>query len=755
MAKHGIFSEFEVAGEKLVVAAASLQDRLDEVPLAVVTLVNDGELPKPKALLGADAKLAIGSVDQPGSPHKFQGIVTRAERRLDRDGRPTLKLEVRPKLWRLALRNDVRTFQNKSVTDILKEVVEGGGAGPVRMAASASYSPIEFVVQYRETDLDFILRLGAEEGVTLAFDHETGEVVFFDDPRGIADAADKTIKYVPEFGFDAEYTSVGKVTEVHRVTSDKVLLRDYDPTRPRFTLEKAAEGKDDGEHALEVYQYPARTNDDGTLERRTQVLLDSMQARRDVVTGSTTSWTLAPGQRFSIEEHPYAPLDVELLTTGVELEYEEAQSHFDGRAELGRRGDRERPRHAVSLKFTAIPTARSAYRPPRRGPRPSIVGIETAVTTGASGQEIDVDDAGRVTVLYPWDRVGKEDETSSVRMRTLQLGTGGSMLLPRVGWEVVVQHDEGDPDLPLVMGRLYNAEKPPPYALPAGKARSSIQTATTPGGGSTNEIRTDDSAGSEEMFLNASKDMTVLAKNNATEGIGNNATLKVGGDQSISITNSLELYVGADQSVSVGGDQKSSVETFHVDDIGGSHTLDVGGNRDMKVGGDHKFTIASDESLDVGGMKTDLVVGTIDEKTDANMTLEVGAVRATLTAGSHNTTIGGNLDETAGAAKVSLVFGALGSEISGNQDLKSIGAAIHLVTADRSETAGGMYTEIAAGAHIVKADNIVFEAETALTVVMGGTILSLTPASVAFLGASSVKFDGDMAETSVLTIDNV
>ncbi|MBL9020553.1 MAG: type VI secretion system tip protein VgrG [Myxococcales bacterium] len=748
MAKHGIFAEFEVAGEKLVVVAASIRDRLDEVPLAVVTLVNDGELPKPKALLGADAKLAIGSVDQPGSPHKFQGIVTRAERRLDQDGRPTLKLEVRPKLWRLTLRNDVRTFQNKSATDILKEVVEGAGAGPVRMDAGGSYSPMEFVVQYRETDLEFLLRLGSEEGIGLAFDHETGKVVFFDDPRGLDDAADKTIKYIPEFGFDAEFTSVGKVTETHRVASDKVLLRDYDPTRPRFTLEKAVEGKDDGDHALEVYQYPARTNDDDTLEHRAQVLLDSMQARRDVVTGSTTSWTLAPGQRFTIEGHPYAPLDVELLTTGIELEYDESSSVFAGATE-GRR------RHSVSLKFTAIPTARSAYRPPRRGPRPTIAGIETAVTTGASGQEIDVDDAGRVTVIYPWDRVAAKDDTSSVRMRTLQLGTGGSMLLPRVGWEVVVQHDEGDPDLPLVMGRLYNAEKPPPYALPAGKARSSIQTATTPGGGSTNELRTDDSAGSEEMFFNASKDMTVMAKNNATEGIGNNATLKVGGNQDINVTNSLDLYVGADQSVSVGGNQKSSVETFHVDDIGGSHTLDVGGNRDMKVGGDHKFTIAADETLDVGSMKTDLVVGSIDEKTDANMTLDVSAVRATLTAGSHNTTIGGNLDEKAGAAKVSLVFGAFGSEVGGNQDLKSIGAAIQLVTADRSESAAGMYTEIAAGAHIVKADNIVFEAETALTVVMGGTILSLTPASVALLGASSVKFDGDMAETSVLTIDNV
>lgn len=742
MAKHGIVSEFEVDGESFVVEAATLEERLDRIPSLDVTLVRDGDLPKPASLLGKEAKLSIGSVDAAEPPHRFQGIVVGGQRRLDAKGRPTLRLDIRPKVHRLTLRNDVRTFQKKKVVDILKEVVEGGGAGPIRMQIVGSYEEREFTIQYRETDFDFVLRLAAEEGIALGFDHESGEVVFCDDPRGITDAAATSAKFIPEFGFDAVYASVGKLSKRHRVASDKVMLRDYDPTRPRFKLESNHEGTDDGDHALEVYAYPARSDDESAVARRAQVLVESLQSRRDVVTGSTTAWALAPGQRFKIEGHPYAPLDTELLTIATRLSYFDNQSSFT-------EGE-----HRISLVFEAIPTERCAYRPERRPVARTAPGIQTALTTGASGQEIDVDDAGRVTVIYPWDRAGAKDETSSVRMRTLQLGSGGSMLLPRVGWEVLVQCNESDPDLPLVMGRLYNAEKPPPYALPAGKARSSIQTATTPGGGSTNELRTDDSAGSEEMFFNASKDMTVMAKNNATEGIGNNATLKVGSDQTINITNSLDLHIGADQSVTVGGNQKSSIETFRVDDAGGSHTLDVGGNRDMKVGGDHKLTIASDESLDVGSMKTDLVVGSFDEKADGNMTLDVGAVRATLTAGSHNTTIGGNCNETSGAAKVSLVFGAVGSEVGGNQDLKAAAAAIHLVTADRTETAGGMYTEVAAGAHIVKATNIIFEAETALTLVMGGTIVSLTPASVALLGAASVKLDGDVAETAALVIDN-
>jgi type VI secretion system secreted protein VgrG len=741
MTKHGITTQFEVKGQSLIVRTAKIEDRLDAIAVLDISLVSEAELPKPSSLLSADATFEIGSVDAAGAKHKFQGIVTWAERRLDADGRPTLHLRVQPKLLRLTLRNDVRTFQKKSVPDILKEVVEGAGAGPVRLALSGSYEKRDFAIQYRETDFDFLRRVCAEEGVAFVFDHEAGEVVFCDDPKGMADAAESTLKFIPEFGFDHAFAAVGKLDFKSRVVSDKVMLRDYDPTRPRLALETEKEGTDDGDHALEVYAFPARTTDESALERRTQALLDSIQSRRHIISGTTTAWALAPGQRFTIEGHPYAPLDQELLTTSITLDFAQSESAF------------EKVQAKMSLRFEAIPTEKSAYRPARLPPARRAPGVQTALTTGASGQEIDVDETGSVTVLYPWDRVGAKDDTSSVRMRTLQLGLGGSMLLPRVGWEVLVQCNEADPDLPLIVGRLYNAEKPPPYSLPGGKARSSIQTATTPGGGSTNEIRTDDSAGSEEMFFNASKDMSVTAKNNATESVGANATLQVGGNQDVNITNSSELTIGASQDVSVGGNQKASVETLRVDQAGGDHSLSVGGNRDMKVGGDHKYTIGADESVDVGGMKTELVVGSIDEQTSGDMTLDVGAVRATITVGNHATTIGGNHTETSGAAKVSLVYGAMASEIGGNQDLKAAAAGVHLVKADRAESAGGMYTEIAAGAHIVKADNIVFTADAAITLVMGASILSITPASVALLGIS-VKLDGDVADTAALVIDN-
>ncbi len=735
----GVRAQIQVDGDDYVVMRATATEALDAVPRLEVEIERDGELPKPVSLLGAEAHFSIERVGESDPPRKFSGLVVAAERRADAEGIAFLRLVVSPKLFKLDKRTDCRTFQRQKVSDIAKAVIEGGGAGPVRLSLSGSYAPREYCVQYRETDLAFLKRICAEDGIAFTFDHVAGEVVLFDDPKGVADAAEKTLSYIPDFGFEAPAKSISLVTKSLVIKPDKVTVRDYDFKRPRFKLETVVEGEDEGGHALEIYEYPARSTNDAEVKHRAQVLLDSFQCRRDVVTGSVTSLRLSPGERFTIENHPYDPADAELLTVSTTLAFEETRSTVTD------------ARQRLTLHFEGIPTT-SHYRPVRQPPRP-VSGIQTAITTGPPGEEIHVDADGRVNLQYPWDRKGKKDDKSSLPVRTLQLATGGSMLLPRVGWEVVVHCTDGDQDLPLVTGRLYNAEKPPPYALPANKARSSIQTATTPGGGSTNEIRTDDTKGSEEMFFNASKDASVQVGNNTTESVKANATLTIGGNQEVDITNSLEMTVGASQSVTVGGNQKSNVETLKTDECAGSHSLTVGGNRDMKVGGDHKHTVAGAESLDVGGMKTDLVVGSIDEQTSADMTLDVGAVRATLTAGSHTTTVGGDHTENAGAVRVNLVMGAKSSEIGGSQMVKIGGGQINLVTGDRNESAGATLTEVAAGAHLIKADNVVFDASGALTLVMGASILSLTPASVAVIGLS-IKLDGPVAETAAMIVDN-
>ncbi len=740
----GINATIEIAGESYRLLHVRISELLSEVPTLDCEIVKDGPLPDPSTLLDAKLEVTLTRVGETANPKHFRGVVVGATRRADKAGRPSITLTGAPALWKLSKRQDLRIFQDKSVVDVVKEVLEGGGVKDVDVRLSGSYSPRVYVTQYRESDLEFVLRLLSEEGIYFLHDFKEKDLLILcDDTKGAGDAADKELTYDPGLGFDVSALSVKSVHQTRRVRTDKTFTREYDFERPKLKLEGKAESKDPGSHALEVYAYPGRFLEEAVGKRYAQVLLDSIQADRDVVDGSATTLTLSAGLRFTVAQHPYSPLNREYLLTSVVTEYRERGSSVDF-APSG---------FFCNVHWTAIPTDQSPFRPVRR-PRPvTVAGIQTALTTGAPGQEIHTDKHGRVKVKFPWDRISAADDKSSVWMRTSQVPTGGSMLLPRVGWEVIVQANEGDADHPLVMGRVYNAQKPPPYALPAHKARASIQTATTPGGGTSNEIRTDDSKGGEEMFFNASRDMTIDVLNNTTETVANNATHEVGVNHTLEVTNSVSLVVGADQTHDIKGKQTVHVSTFMVDDTTGNHTLKISGNRDMKVGGDHKRTVTSDSKVKVGSVASDLVVGKVSEKVTGDYKLDVSAVRATLTVANHDTKITGNHTEKDGVAKVIVTFGGKSVDVTGSLELMVGGAVLAKVDGDRSESTEAKFTEVAAGANIIKAKNVSFEAEDLLTFVMGASILLMTPQSVSLVG-TSIKVDGVVTETSIMTVDN-
>lgn len=749
--KVNVRGEIEVDGEAYRLLVCWIHEAISEVPSAVceLTVLGSAESagpPDPTAFIDKKAKIRLFKVDD-SQERFFHGVIVEAERFADADGRSFVRARVCPKLWKLGKRADCRTFQEKSTTDILKAVLDGGGVSDQESKTKESYSPRVYCVQYRETDLDFVQRLASEEGIYYVVEHDDSvdKVVFADDPAGLGDVpGEASIPFRTTAGYSGGKDHVNFVKRTHRVKTDKVFVRDYDFERPQFKLEAQVEGKDDGEHALEVYEYPGRFVDQGVGKRYAQVLLDSIQAERDVVSGEASPLTLKPGYKFSITDHPYDPLNKELLITALETEWREGNTSRG----VGGRGGQD-----FSCRFTAVPTEKTQYRPPRRVRAVAVPGTQTAMTTGPSGQEIHSDKHGRVKAKFMWDRLGKDDDTSSLWMRTSQLPTGGSMLLPRMKWEVGVRYCEGDPDTPIVMNRLYNTVTPPPYALPAGKARGAMQTATTPGGGSSNEFRMDDTKGKEEMMFNASKDMAVDVNNNCTESIGNNETRSVGSNSSTAVTNSVSSNVGADQTVSAGGNQSVKVETFFVDDVAGDYTKSIGGNRDMKIGGDHKREVGGDSSLTVGSMCTDLVVGSVTHDTAADFSHSVSAAHVEITAGDRTFSVGGSRTEATGALKAVITFGGRGVEIGGSFTQKAAGALIYKIDADRADNAGATFTEVAAGAQILKCDNAVFEADGLLSFVMGASTITLTPASISIAGVS-IKIDGATAETAALIIDN-
>lgn len=747
-----VIGELDVEGEAYRLLSCHAHEALSEVPSWVceatgVDLIGGAVAPDPASLVGKKCKVLLAREDG-SQPREYAGIVVTAERSADHAGKPVSRLRVAPRLWKLGKRHDTRTFQGESVPDIVEKVLTGAGAADVEKKLTGSYAARVYCVQHRESDLDFVLRLLSEEGIYLAVKYQDGTdtVILGDEPGGLGPIEGaSTLPFHQTFGFSGTARdAVMWVREVHSVRSDKVTLRDYDFERPKLDLTTTVEGKDDGAHALEVYAYPGRYTDQSIGKRYAQVLLDSIQAERDVVRGQTTTLTMAPGRTFTIADHPYDPLNQEYLVTSVETEMHEEHASANDK-------DRHGPNYRCH--FTAVPTAKTQYRPPRRERARAVAGAETAVVTGPSGQEIHTDKHGRVKARYMWDRLGKEDDTSSLWMRTSQMPLGGSMLNPRVGWEVSVRHVEGDPDVPIVMNRLYNAVKPPPYALPAGKARGAMQTATTPGGGSSNEFRMDDTKGKEEMMFNASKDMSVDVVNNTTEDIGNNETVTVGANQKLSVTNSYSETVGSNQTVEVSGNQTVHVETFLVEQVGGDQKHTIGGNRDMKVGGDHRRTVGGDSSLSVGSLGCDLVVGSVTDTVSGNLTHDVGTALAEITTGDKNLTVGGNRTETTAAAKAVISIGGRGVEVGGSMTQKVAGAILNKIGGDRADTAGATFTEIAAGAHIVKADNVVLEGEGIVSLVMGASTITLTPASISIAGVS-IKIDGAVADTAALILDN-
>ena len=747
--QRAIHATLDIGGVALDVLGYQLHEGLFEVSsLRVRAKKHDEELPDPADLVGKEATFQLDDLE--GTQRVFAGLVVGASTVQEADDRLVLALDIAPPLWRLGKRRDCRIFQELAVPDICKQVLEGAGvaADEQDWQLTGTHSSRTYVTQYRETDLEFVMRLLAEEGIFFVIHEQGGRslAIFSDDPRGVGDAEPKVLPFLQEFGFDSAQDAVYRLERTHRTRSDKTFLRQYHWPQPKLELEAASEGTDAGGHVQEVYRYPARVQDEATVKEYAQILLDSLQADRVVIDGDSTSLGLRPGLRVEIEGHPYQPLNEEYLVTSVD---------FVGSEEHGFGTDRSRADQSNNYQyrctFSGIPVARSPYRPPRGVGARTIPGLQTAITTGPAGEEIHTNEHGQVTARFHWDRVSPLDDTSSTWMRTSQLALGGSMLLPRVGWEAVVCFDEGDADVPVVMSRFYNAETPPPYGLPDKKASSALQTATTPGGGSSNEIRMCDTKGDEEMFFNGSKDMSIDVVNNATESVGVDLTKTIGANHTLTIADSLTTSIGGDQSLTVGGNQKASIESLSVDDVGGGHTFLIGGARNMMIGGDHRRTVDGDNTETVGANYVDLVMGAVDDQTLASMTHNVSAALIELSAGSRSLITPAVRSETTGGAKIIISAGGRGVEASALS--RQIGGAMIVAAkGDRTDTSGATLNDTAAGAQIIKAQNVTYEADALLSVTMGASTLVLTPASVSITGAS-IKVDANDTNLGMV-IDN-
>lgn len=528
-------------------------------------------------VVGAPATLQLDGL---GPPRLVHGEVCRLEYTGETRRHQLYRLVLVPRLWRLQHRHGCRVFQNRTTPEIVVAVLRAAGfaRSDVRLDLTADYAPRNYCVQYRESDLAFISRLLEEDGIFYFFEH--------DDTRATLVLADHGNAHPPIPGDPTVWFHAGgqqrdreHLTDLRlaeQVRPGRVSLRDFNFHEPAQLLDVSARaGRDDD---LEIYDYPGEfqhPGSDGPHQGRAlaRLRLEELQVTRRRILGTGDCMRMTPGHHFTAAGHRRADLNTDLLITRVTHEGTQPQATGEDSG-----ADAFRYRN----HFECIPRD-TPFRPPRITPRPFVHGIQSATVVGPAQEEIHVDEQGRVLVQFHWDREGRADEHSSCWVRVSQAWAGpgyGAVFIPRVGHEVLVDFIEGDPDRPIITGRVYHAGNTTPYPLPEEKTRSTIRTESSPGGGGYNELRFEDRKGDEEIFLHAQRDLREIVLHDNLREVKADQIFRVGGSQQITVT--------GDRSVTVTrGDESLTV-------CAGSSTTTIERDRRITVNsGDSELTVAA------------------------------------------------------------------------------------------------------------------------------------------------------------------
>ncbi|MCD4721618.1 MAG: type VI secretion system tip protein VgrG [Desulfobacula sp.] len=532
-----------------------------------------------------------------------------------------------PWLWLLTKTADSRIFQELSVPDIVEQIFGEHGFSDFSFRLLGSYPPLEYAVQYRETDFNFISRLFEAEGIYYFFEHEDRKhtMVITDSPVEHHPCPNQeSVRCQLTGGGNDEGDAILSLAVMKEIRAGKYTLNDFNFKSPNTDLNVSADSRVTlGPGEREIYDYPGEF----TLRRHgdhiVNIRMEEEEARITTMTGMSSCRSFATGFRFELQDYYREDMnEKEYTLTHIEHEANLTET-FSSSASTGSQSELSYSNH-----FTCIPYE-DPFRPVRSTPKPIIEGVQTAIVVGPSGEEIYTDEHGRVKVQFHWDREGQNDENSSCWIRVSQVWAGagwGAMYIPRIGQEVIVEFEEGDPDRPIITGRVYHGSNRPPYGLPAEKTKSTIKSDSTLGGGGSNEFRFEDKKGSEEIFLHGQKDWTIAIENDKNQTIGRDETMSVG--------NNRTKGVGVDQKETIGSNKTIQVGANHSETIGANMTLDVGKNKTETVAVNTVETIGSDYQVTVGAAMTETIGAARIE--------EVGAAKAVTIGSDYGETIGAN-----------------------------------------------------------------------------------------------------------------
>jgi len=558
-----------------------------------------------------------------GGERHFHGHVTRLAHLGRKEKYWRYRATVSPWLWFLTRTSNCRIFQGMTVPDMIQEVFGDHGFSDVDNQLTESYREWEYCVQYRETDFNFVSRMMEQEGIYYYFRHEDeahtlvlcDHLTAHDTVRGF-----EAVPWVPTGEHAPEET--GGITRWalwETVQPGEFVLTDYDHLEPGSDLEvRSNRSRDHGHADYQMFDYPGEyvTTEEG--ERYAVVRLEEHQTGFRQTDAAGNAPGLATGCIFTLEEFPRDDQNEEHLI--VSASYQLANPARD--AAGGEAGP------TFEMQFRAI-RSDQRFVPARSTKKPAVQGPQTAIVTGPSGEEIHTDEHGRVKVQFHWDRVGQNDENTTCWIRVSQIWAGrewGAIQLPRIGQEVIVEFLEGDPDRPIVTGRVYNGEKAPPFALPDDKTRSGILSRASKGGGAANfnQLRFEDSIGSEEVQLHAEKDFETVVENDQTIHIMNDRTKTVDVDETVTIANNRTENVDNDESITIGGNRTEQVAADESITVSGNRTESITGDETRTVGSITE-TVTADVTQTITGSLTLNATGGITITTPQKITINAPA----------------------------------------------------------------------------------------------------------------------------------
>ncbi|MFK7997436.1 MAG: type VI secretion system Vgr family protein, partial [Granulosicoccus sp.] len=540
----------------LLFSSMSGVDHLSELfDYKVELLSSDHEIDL-NELLGRDMTIYLDRPD--GAKRYFHGHVCDGAQLNPMGELALYSFTLKPWLWFLTRTADCRIFQDMNVPDILEDIFRGEGFTDFELQLNETYPVRNYCVQYRESDFDFVSRLMEQEGIYYYFRHE--------DAKHTLVLCDNIVAHNNVSGYESISLHTGILNVLpqqeyfeglsvrRQVLPGTVVTNDFNFVQPGDNMVASSQGQGSHAHAgYEVYDYSGEypSADNGVKvrdfgERISRFRMEALQATHELTTLEGEVCGPTAGDLFVLLGAERAELNREYLI--VESRFNMAQGGF------GHSDDDEIFHFNSRMQ---VMCAKVQFRAPRKTRRPVMQGPQTAIVVGPAGEEIYTDKHGRVKLQFHWDRYGKSDENSSCWVRVSQVWAGGqygAIHIPRINHEVIVEFINGDPDQPIVTGRVYNGDNGVPYDLPANATQSGIKSRSSRGGNASNfnEIRMEDKKGEEELYIHAERNHTQVTEADRSESVGNDRSLSVGNDKTET--------VGANRTLTVEGNKSETIE---------------------------------------------------------------------------------------------------------------------------------------------------------------------------------------------------